>query len=248
VTEGCAPVCVNLSWIPSDSANIAQYSWNLPEQGVSTSANPAVCFESAGGQSIFLNLIDEYGCQAAYEAENLVQVFPLPVARFSFNPNQPDIIQPLVRFFDESEHAVTWNWTFSDGGISFEQNPERTFPDTGNYSACLKVSSAHGCEDFVCKNLEIEPSPALFVPTAFTPNGDGTNDVFVVKMMYIEKYLLEIFDRWGELLYETTDQEAGWDGIYMGRLCQEDVYVWRVTYTDVQRKSEQLIGRVTLIE
>lgn len=248
ITAGCAPVCVNLSWVPADSSNIVQFSWNLAGQSMSTSAAPSICFESAGGQSISLNLSDEYGCSASFIAENLVQVYPVPVARFSFSPNNVDNFNPVIQFHDESENAVFWNWTFSDGGYSPEQNPEHEFPDTGSFSACLKVSSNFGCEDYMCKKIEVDPYPTLYAPNAFTPNGDGTNDVFTIKMSYIDRFLLEIFDRWGELLYETTDQNAGWNGIYQGRLCQEDVYVWRVTYTDILRKSDQIIGRVTLIE
>ncbi|MEZ5173263.1 MAG: PKD domain-containing protein [Bacteroidia bacterium] len=248
ITAGCAPVCVNLSWVPADSSNIVQFSWNLAGQSMSTSATPSICFESAGGQNVSVNLSDEYGCAASYEAENLVQVYPVPVARFSFSPNNADNFNPVIQFHDESENAVFWNWTFSDGSYTPEQNPEHEFPDTGSFSACLKVSSNFGCEDYMCKKIEIDPYPTIYAPNAFTPNGDGTNDVFTIKMSYIDRYLLEIFDRWGELLYETTDQNAGWTGIYQGRLCQEDVYVWRVTYTDILRKSDQIIGRVTLIE
>jgi gliding motility-associated-like protein len=248
ITEGCSPVCVNLRLESADSSDLTEYLWDFSNLDQSATSTPQYCFEESGMQNISLRITDAFGCSSTLHAENLISVYPVPEARFSFTPNEADVINPLIQFLDESENAATWNWTFSDGGVSVEQNPEHTFPDTGNYSACLKVSSSYGCESFICKSLEISPYPSLFAPNAFTPNGDGTNDIFVVKMKYIDKYFLEIFNRWGELLYETRDQNSGWDGLYMERKCQEDVYVWRVTYTDIQRKSDQIIGRVTLIE
>ena len=157
-------------------------------------------------------------------------------------------MEPLFRFFNESDLADSFYWTFGDGYFSYIENPEHEFSDTGSYSVCLKVSTAFGCDDFTCEELDVNPFPTIFAPNAFTPNGDGTNDVFQIKLTYVNQFLLEIFDRWGEILFTSRDPNIGWDGTYKGNKAQEDVYVWRVTYTNILKKSDQLIGRVTLIE
>ena len=247
-TEGCAPVCVNYTIQSTGSAALDTYSWNFGSAGNSSASDPRTCYTQDGYQNVSVLITDVFGCSSNLSAEGIVQVFPLPEARFSYTPNQANVVEPVYRFINESELADTYFWTFGDGANSNLENPIHEFSDTGSYSVCLKVSTNHGCEDSYCKNLDIDPYPTIYAPNAFTPNGDGTNDVFMIKLTYVDKFLLEIFDRWGELLYTSFDPYEGWNGIYKGNKVQEDVYVWRVTYTNILRKSDQIIGRVTLIE
>ncbi len=247
-TEGCSPVCVNFTFDPSSTASIGNYQWTFEGYNNSQESVPKHCFTEAGSQDVSVLIEDVYGCEAIISAEGAVEVHPLPQARFRYTPDEVDVMDPVFRFINESDLADSFYWTFGDGFFSLVENPEHEFSDTGSYSACLKVSTIFGCEDFTCKNLDVDPYPTIYAPNAFTPNGDGTNDVFQIKLTYVNQFLLEIFDRWGELLYTSSDPNNGWDGTYKGNPAQEDVYVWRVTYTNILRKSDQLIGRVTLIE
>jgi gliding motility-associated-like protein len=85
------------------------------------------------------------------------------------------------------------------------------------------------------------------VPNSFTPNGDGINDEFVIISEDITNFSLMIFNRWGELLYESTDIEESWDGTYKGKLSQIDTYIWKIRYSDVNKKSKDIYGHVNLI-
>jgi gliding motility-associated-like protein len=248
VVQGCSPVCVNFSMNSSGTAALQSYNWNFTngENGLGQMQN--ICFTESGLQDATVSLTDIYGCSSTLVSEGIVEVYPLPEARFSYNPQDADILNPEYHFIQESELANTYRWNFGDGTISTQESPTHVFPDTGQFTACLRVTSLHGCIDELCKSIEINPFPTIFAPNAFTPNGDGTNELFLVKVTYAKKFLLEIFDRWGELIYEGTDPLEGWNGEYLGNPCQEDVYVWRATVTNSENLAKQLIGRVTLID
>jgi gliding motility-associated-like protein len=120
------------------------------------------------------------------------------------------------------------------------------FPLTGTcYTA--QISNQYGCnsQDEVC--IEVMNDYGVYIPNSFTPNGDGLNDVFKVSLYGIRSYRLDIFDRWGEHLFSTSDLGAGWNGIYLGRPCQMDVYVYRLKYEPYKGKPGEKAGLVNLI-
>jgi gliding motility-associated-like protein len=248
VAEGCSPVCANFTVNSTGTSTLAAFSWNFSNGETSSNQQQQICFSQSGLQNASVYLVDEYGCSNTLSAEGIVNVFPLPDARFSYNPNTADIVQPEYQFIQESLLASTFQWTFGDGQTSTLASPLHTFPDTGSFTACLRVTSIHGCVDQVCKKVEIDPFPTIYAPNAFTPNGDGTNEVFMIKVTYATKFFLEIFNRWGELIYEGSDPLEGWDGTYKGNRCQEDVYVWRATISNSEKLNKQMIGRVSLID
>jgi gliding motility-associated-like protein len=97
-------------------------------------------------------------------------------------------------------------------------------------------------------NVEVLPEHEFFIPNTFTPNGDGLNDVFMPAIMGAEQYHFMVFDRWGMLIFESYDLMQGWDGRFKGNKCQQDVYVWKVDFFDLEHKtSETRIGHVNLI-
>lgn len=248
VTEGCAPVCVNFSVNSSGTASLSSYAWTFSTGQHGNNAIQKNCFTQSGSPEVSVFITDEFGCSSTLHASGLVTVHDLPDARFTINPNHADVMNPVYRLINQSTNADTYFWTFGDGQFSTEESPVHQYPDTGSYEVCLKVSTSFGCEDFACKTLNVDPFPTIYAPNAFTPNADGTNDRFLIKLTYVDRFLLEIFDRWGELIYTSTDPNDGWDGTYMQNKVQEDVYVWRVTYTNILQKHGQMIGRVTLIE
>ena len=152
------------------------------------------------------------------------------------------------RFTDKSGNAHSHSWDFGEGSTSKEANPTHTFPDTGSYRVCLTVSGSFTCSDNICETVKIIPVPVIYAPSAFSPNGDGTNDVFRIVTAYAEEFSLQIFDRWGELIFSTTEPGDGWDGTYQGRKVQSDMYLWRLKLRDSLKKTHLEDGRVTLLE
>ncbi|MES2286302.1 MAG: PKD domain-containing protein [Bacteroidota bacterium] len=187
----------------------------------------------------------------------IVTVNPNPIAIFSA-PAVTSIINPAVNFIDNSVGAITWNWDFGDtlGAINNTntlQNPTHTYSTTGTFCVTLAIQNAFGCVDTFPLCLVIDPE--IVFPNAFTPNPDGSNggyyninsldnDVFHPYTSGVVEFEFDIFDRWGELVFESKDLKEGWDGYYKGVLCQQGVYIWKArikSYNGVFNKSGDVI-------
>ena len=115
----------------------------------------------------------------------------------------------------------------------------------------LVVKSDKGCYDTLIRPIVVGEDFGIYVPNAFTPNGDGMNDIFQPKGFGVVKYELNIFDRWGEKVFSTKVFDEGWDGTFQGRgktLLEEGSYTWLINCTSVFGKSHELKGHVTLMK
>lgn len=202
-----------------------------------------------------VEVIDANGCIATASAT--VNDHVDPVANFSMDPNPISEVNTLVQFTDLSTGNVTfWDWTFNDIfnnelGTSDQQNPSFNFPpQAGTYTIHLLVMDANGCLDTLSLDLLMEPQLSLYVPNAFTPNGDGINDFFFPEGYNLspDNYEFSIFNRWGEVIYTTTDLYAVWDGTVDGIMAPDGVYLWKVTVADDNTLSvtNEYTGHVTL--
>ena len=257
--QGCYPLCVtftNLATV-TGGATIASYNWSFGDGNSSTQPNPSHCYTKPGVYSVSLSVVSSNGCIASFSIPNYITVYSHPVANFSLSPQPTNIMNPTIYFVDHSTDAygiINWFWQFGDGtdSIGFVRNPQHTYGDTGSYCVNLQVTNFHGCVADTTECLEIEPFFVIYVPNAFTPNGNGVNDLFTAKGVGILQYQMWIFDRWGQQIYTTTDIYGGWDGKVQngasGAQAQEDTYVWLIEVTDVFHKQHRYVGRVSLIK
>ena len=199
-----------------------------------------------------LKVTDNNGCESTSGIIN-INVYPKPIADFNYAPYKPIVNDAEVTITDASFNAniVKWDWYFKNQANPHSniQNPVYTYEDEGNYSIALVVMSDYGCSDTIIKTIVVGPDFGIYVPNAFTPNGDGINDTFQPKGFGIVKYELAIFDRWGEKLFETNVFEQGWERNYLGRsdeFVKDGVYVWKINLTSVFGKSHELTGHVTM--
>ncbi len=256
---GCAPACNTFS-LAQAQFTTNSYQWNFTNTttGAITSYNgynPNVCFDVPGIYNLNLGIYSTFGCSVTASYINVMTVNPKPVADFNHSPIKPIINQdPYVTFTDASYGAniVSWNWFFMNTAqyTSIEQNPTFPYTEPGTYPVVLIVKSDKGCIDTIIRPLVVGEDFGIYVPNAFTPNDDGFNDIFFPKGFGIVKYELTIFDRWGEVVFQTKTFEEGWDGRFQGRgkdIMKEDVYTWLIQATSVFGKSHELKGHVTLI-
>ncbi|MHB8402720.1 MAG: T9SS type B sorting domain-containing protein, partial [Bacteroidia bacterium] len=152
---------------------------------------------------------------------------------------------------------ASYNWNLGDAYCSAATdtsiliNPAHTYLNVGTYNVTLTVTSAYGCSSTVVKPIVVNETYAIYVPNAFTPNGDGKNEFFLAEGEGINSFKLYVFDRWGLLLYYSDDINKGWDGTYQAKgtqVLQEDVYVWKIDLTDFTNKAKSLHGTVTLLK
>lgn len=157
---------------------------------------------------------------------------------------------PRVNFIDNSTGGATGSWDFGDGNsapYSIGQNPLHAYADTGIYTPKLQLVNSAGCESNFQLELCIVPFTEIFGPNAFTPNNDGINDVFYLSPYGVKDLKLQIYNRWGALVYETTDPsvDGGWDGTYQGVDLAEGVYLYKLFYSGLV-KSEDGVKKGTI--
>ena len=160
--------------------------------------------------------------------------------------------QREVQFNDLSyNNILTWDWDFDfQGSSSIEQNPRIAFPDTGFYTVELKVTDANNCRDSVSNPIYAYPPYTLFIPNAFTPDGDGINDVFEgIGEGYVD-YEMWIYNRWGEQIYYTDSDSDGWGsrGRYSLEDLQSGVYAYRIVTRRPTLDKNEYVGKVVVFE
>jgi gliding motility-associated-like protein len=251
--RGCPILCVTFT--AQSNPAIANANWTFGNGTFATGTNPAeACFTTPGIYTITTTITDINGCPGA--ATYTAEVYPQPVADFNHAPIKPIInVDADVHFTDASHSAsiTAWNWYFMNTPQyqSTVPNPTFIYQDPGDYVVALVVKSDQGCTDTLLKKITVGEDFGLYVPNAFTPNNDGLNDIFQPKGFGVVKYNLQIFDRWGEKIFESDEFEKGWDGIYQGRggkVCPEDTYTWKIKATSVFSKAHEFTGHVTLIK
>ena len=256
-TAGCMPLCVNFTCTTS---NITSWSWDFGDgngsNNTSSLQNPSHCYKSSGSYDVKITVTDQNGCVSTITKKGWINVYPNPVADFSASPQPTTVLNSTITFTDKSSGANTWSWTFGESSsgnnnTSSLQNPVHTYKDSGSYQVTLKVWNSFGCSDSITKDVIILGDYVLYAPNAFTPNGDGLNDLWNVKGIGIDvdHFELFIFDRWGNLIFYTDNLNKGWDGrANHGKdIAQQDVYVWKVFTRDFLGGKHSYIGHVNLL-
>lgn len=227
------------------SGNIISWNWDFNNgQGSSNITNPIFTFGAAGSYPVLLEVTSDSGCVDA--VTNNVNVLSGPTAAFSINPN-PGLALEDINFTDEStgEPLTDWFWDFGDGIGGSNQDEVHQYDNGGFYDVILTVTDTAGCTDSTKSPLEIALLPVL--PTAFTPNGDGENDTFIIRGGPFLAVDFKIYNNWGELVFATTDPDSGWDGVHNGEEAPIGVYTWTFTVVIVGDRTIVKEGDVTLM-
>lgn len=236
--------------VTADGATI--YFWQFSDGGTSSDVNPTHIFSPAGVYNASLTIITNNGCidTSKFVAVGIVTVNPAPQAGFTYLPTETTIFDPDIYFFDASVNAVTWYYTFGDGQSSSLVNPSNHYNMWGDFPVIQTVTNVFGCIDTAVRIIKILPEFRFWIPNCFTPgNHDGKNDIFKPSIIGVEEYEFLIYDRWGERIFKTNNTDTGWDGTYLGKPCQQDVYVWLINFKNVvSLRREQHYGHVTLLK
>ncbi|HRJ39682.1 MAG TPA: gliding motility-associated C-terminal domain-containing protein, partial [Flavobacteriales bacterium] len=269
-TAGCSPftaqfilntdIGTNFSY-DFDCDGVADYVGNV--------ANATYTYTTPGSYDVCVVVTSAAGCTTAISQTQMIDVFPVPEADFLTTPTSTSILSPSIAMTDQSQGSpVLYSWNFGDGNtitglpggivpdnthggntIGTIVDPIHMYTDTGYFDITLTITNQYGCIDQATYQVYIEGDYIIFMPNTFTPNGDGKNDVFIpVGVMFgSEGYELMIFNRWGELLFESRNADTGWDGTHQGVLCKQDVYVWKVKAVDHNGITHDYIGHITLL-
>lgn len=224
---GCAELTVSFL---SNSTQANAHQWNFGDGNVSNEMNPVHTYDTPGSYTVELITLGTGGCaDTAY-----VNIFVSPKAEANFY-TQPDyqagviyLPDAQIFFIDSSQNAVSWAWDFGDGATSFEQNPVHEYLLPGNYTVTLIVQDEGGCLDTIAKGAISIEEPTYILPNVFTPNNDGVNDIFRLNYKGKESFMLQIYDRHGKKVFETTKPDEGWNGNTSLGAAVEGVYFYVV--------------------
>jgi gliding motility-associated-like protein len=252
---GCSPLTIHFS---NSSKYATSYLWNFGDGQTSSLPSLVYTYTSAGD---FIAKLTAIGPGGQSSSQSIIHVEHTPVAFFAVNPQGTLFIPstPLA-CFNLSTYADKYHWIFGDGITSDDKSPVHYYKQSGSFFITLIAANNYGCVDtFTTANpILTESSGDIQFPNAFTPNLSGpnggsydmngfTNDVFFPFAKGVEQYSLKIYNRWGELLFESNDLTIGWDGYYKGILCKQDVYIWKIDVTLSDHRRIIKAGDVTLL-
>lgn len=234
---GCAPITATFDNL--SSGNLVDCQWSFGNGDVITDCGTvSATFEQAGCYDVTLYASTPEGCSNTLTLTNYICVEPNPIADFNPNPDELSTYNWVSQMENESYGATHYEWEFGDGTMgSTEVNPEHAFPNNhgGDYLIQLVAISDAGCVDTAWRTINVKDELIFYVPNTFTPDGDQYNESF--KPVFTAgfdkyKYTLYIFNRWGELVFESHDTDYGWNGEYgvagNSERCNDGTYTWKI--------------------
>lgn len=228
------------------SGNIITWQW-FTDSNYNVQ-NPQHIYENDGPFAMSLIVTSDHGCKDT--VINTGVVYPLPVADFIYEPINLSLFNTDACFDNKSTNANSYLWNFGFNNLtSINENPCVQFPIgyKGIYPVKLIAQNQYGCLDSITVPVEVEDEFLIYVPSAFTPDGDGVNEEFMPHYSGIKEVKFYVFNRWGELLFSTEKIDESWDGKHDGEICKEDVYVYRIFATDIFGTKHEKIGHVNLL-
>lgn len=255
-SSGCATYCTQFNDASvALGGTITNWLWDFGDQSLqSTLQSPEHCYSQSGLYTIILTATTSNGCSAKDSVADLITVYPVPDAEFTFSPQTASTLNSVVSFTDLSVGASAWMWNFGDiqdMTLSYLENPTHNYSDEGNYCITLVVQNIYQCVDTAIHCLQVDPEFSFYIPNAFTPGvSKGTNDSFGGEGTNIAEYDMWIFDRWGNQIFHTSDLARKWNGHANNgkEIAQQDVYVYVVKLIDFKGNLHKYRGTVTLVK
>ncbi len=241
-------VCQFTAFAPTSSPiNATDAIWVIqPGNDTLHGTAPTINFGVVGTYTITCIAENPGSCNEKDSLTRVIKVIPVPTAAFIYAPITPEPNIPSS-FTNQSVNATRYLWDFGDNSTSVETHPVHQYNKTGNYTVCLNAYNSSNCPAQVCKTVRTEVLPLVGLPTGFSPNGDGKNDILYVRGAAISKLDLKIFNRWGQLVFETRSQDIGWDGTFNGEPQPVEAYAYVLEVWFIDETYKQLQGNITLL-
>jgi len=227
--------------------SILNWTWDFSDGDSSSSQNPIHVYNTVGTYDVELTVESSLGCN--YQMIQTVSVNDAPSSGFGINPT-PAGIDETISLTDVSTGPAAWNWDFGDGvGVSTDQNPTYIYTTEGDYIITQVVTNIYGCTDTTSISITITDEQLMppAVPTGFSPNGDGENDVLYVLGGPFTTLELKVYNNWGNLIFESTEEIVGWDGTWKGKDQPSGDYVYSVKAVTVGGVEFNQNGSVSII-
>jgi len=252
-TSGCSPLNVVFT---NTTANSFDCNWDINGvTNINECSDFSFTFLDEGCYDISLFMGTPYGCTASVTMDDLICVLPSPIVDFSVSTSQISFGSSEVDFANNSLNAVDYIWDYGDGSVDsliFYPGPhEYDIGDENFFPITLYGISDQGCVDSLQLIIYVDQDAIIFAPNSFTPDNDGLNDTwFPTTSSSIDEdfFEVQIFNRWGEQIFEALDFSTVWDGTYKGRDCQVGTYTYRIFYKRKYSEDKHaVVGHISLI-
>jgi large repetitive protein len=254
--SGCIPLDVQFNEQFSSSSGSCY--WEFGDGGSSNdSDSTSHQYTNPGCWDIYLEYTDSLGCSVDITYSNYICSYGFPIPDFFYNPEEPTLTNNFVNFYNSSSNdAVNFSWEIDSVSLVSlnQENIDYIFqsPNPNQYEVCLTVSNNEGCESDTCKTISIKDNFIFYAPNAFSPDGDTHNELFgpVVHGVNEYSFRMYIFNRWGELVYESYNENVKWDGTNLkdNKMSSAGVYVWKIElYDEINNEAKSFIGNVNLV-
>ena len=244
---GCAPYDAVFT---NTSLAGQEFFWDFGDGTLSNAESPVHQYPVPGVFTIKLKVVDANTCNITDSTEQTITVSAKPTSIFSYSPQTPKENTPF-QFTNFSLGATSYKWIFGDGDTLVTTKRDtvvaHVYNASGTYNACLVAYNNFGCSDTSCQPLQAIIVPVVDVPNALTPNGDGVNDGVTVKGFGIQKMNWRIYNRWGTLIFQTSNTKQSWDGKYNGAVQPQEVYVYVLDVTFSDGTTYRKKGDITLL-
>lgn len=234
-TSGCMPLTIDFQ---NTTPGIISGLWNFGDGNTSSSFNPTHTFGDTGSYDISLTVISTDNCPGDTTIYEYIRVNPLPPADAG---NDTTVYQESTIQLT-AEGGVDYLWDTGENSQTISVTP----PQTTTY--LVTVTDAAGCVSFGEVTVTIDFKYVLFVPTMFSPNNDGNNDILYVRGLGIKNFSFQVYNRWGEKVFETSDKTTGWDGKYKGKELNTGVFVFLLQADMDNGEVVKRSGNITLVK
>lgn len=252
--HGCMPLPVTLQ--AQYTPNYATLLWNITNDTLYSYTDSTITVHTSlpepGYYNLSLVVESAPGCSDSITYPNAIHVSDFPHASFVFSPEEPGNGEEVFFYnYSTGDDITNFAWSFGDGHSSYVEEPSHTYhlTESDYMTVHLTVTNSDGCSDDTIAVVPVEDNFAFYVPSAFTPNTDGNNEVFLPKVHDVTNYDFTIYNRNGELIFYTNNPDQGWDGTVKGAPAPQGVYIWKINYAKIGTPNEMLVktGSLTLI-
>lgn len=225
-----------------------QAFWQFSDGTVRQGLNPWVHFSSPGSYDVIVSTENALGCKDTVEMIDFIVVHSNPTAQIEGAAIRDSMGYSLYRFNSVEEGQKNYRWHVNQQEVSNSASFTYAFEELGTYTLSLWLKNEWDCVDSTEVNWEVIALYKVYIPNIFSPNKDGLNEVFMpYGLEYALEYELQIYNRWGALLFRSTDLQTGWDGTSGGEPVPDGVYVYKINVIDSYNKATEYRGTVQLI-
>lgn len=256
-TIGCAPTLIHFANLtPLPNTDHVTYSFGDGYQAVVHSTDSVTHeYDDAGIFDVRMTITTVENCVYDSLYSKYIHIYDYPVADFNYSPTNVPMFDPTVTLTDASSYsAVSWYWNIPEGNpnSSTETEFKVEYPEgvVADYKVTLYVKNEIGCIDSITKIIPVVSDVIVYAPNTFTPDGDGFNQTWRVFTQGLDPYSFDllIFDRWGEIMWESHDYNASWDGTYGGKVVPDGTYIWIIhSKSEISDQKFDYKGHVTIL-